>query len=252
MEKMEKLVVIDYLNLFYMHAALGVYGYDFKMFYQFLVNEVGDVHDPKQTDAVFVGPADKFLRTKNTLEAVGFRIEEATNLESQDDGKIQKIIEESPQTVKEIVLVSSDQGYVSCLRKKAEQGIKVYWVATLKEDPKSGKKMVGENLEALFKEGLFNFVELADFTQRPGYMRTPWVPKEKDIAPQPPEQETLSKKENGAEGENKKAQRALLITLKMTAPEKEINAFARLILSIALDHPDLEVDLKLLSIFKKS
>ena len=95
-------------------------------------------------------------------------------MNEQDDQYIIDQIRALPPEVTEIVLVSSDQGYVECLRERAATGVKVFWAATRNVYPNQERRALSEDLEPLFNS-IFTFIELADFKDE--IMRTPWVEK---------------------------------------------------------------------------
>lgn len=95
------------------------------------------------------------------LRTAGFRTHQATSRGARDDSAIIDAINALDETVTEIVILTADQDYVQALRKQAERGVKVYWVAT--RMLKKGRLSISAALNQLFERGEFTFVELAQF-----------------------------------------------------------------------------------------
>ena len=159
---MSKAVFIDGASLNYMLKALGVGRLDFKLFHNFLKSRVGTVQEFISNHLITVNPgqASGFI---HALRVNGFEPLSVGSENSRDDrALLERIKLVDPKVVREIVIVTSDRDFAPDLLSKVELGIAVYWVGTRAVNG-NGRSAMSPELEPLFTNGRFTFIELGDY-----------------------------------------------------------------------------------------
>ena len=169
-----KAIIIDGNALFNIMRIIGIGQWKDKELYDLLISCVG-TSPPFGKPYITCKP--EHTTKKKTLELIGYDVELAESRGGYDDLCIRKRIQSfSSNEVDEIIFVGADEDMVADLLKCAECGIRVTFVATLNEDPQSGRLMLAGHLQELIESGTFSFYELAD--KKDELMRMPWIERE--------------------------------------------------------------------------
>lgn len=164
-----KAIFVDGANLFNCGRILGIGRFNFAKLLEVLTN-IGDDKEIFERP-VYTIPAYKMEQFGKVLNSTGFKPVEASSFHGSDDNFIKNGIINLPDTVSEIVLVSADADFLTCIRAAARKGVKVFVVSTNTQDSNSGKTMISQQMK-----DEFSFVDLADFKDM--IMLGPWIPKE--------------------------------------------------------------------------
>lgn len=140
---------------------------------QILLSEIGGARELIAKPVFTISDRFKFAEGQSKrVRTAGFEPTVMSTTGGADDQFIiGRIRELDPKKVAEIVLVAADRDYTPELSEKAAQGIKVFWVA-VRGSNRSGNPMISPDLEEIFENGKFHFVDLAQFKDR--IMNTPW------------------------------------------------------------------------------
>lgn len=139
--------------------------HDFNKIYHYLVYTIGTTEECFRPPRYVLNPRAAGL--EKLARGAGFDPVVISSHMSEDDEFIKEEIGNiSPDEVGEIVIVTADGDYISCLLEKARQGIHVIVVSTKVSDPLSQKRrmMVSSGL----LNPLFTFIELADICEKLG------------------------------------------------------------------------------------
>lgn len=181
----KKAVFVDGPALSNMRPILGIDNVKHNVLFQVLTVEIGEKLEIISAPTFTISDRFKFAENHSKrLRLAGFEPKVMSTKGGADD---QFIIDQiralDPKEVGEIVIVAADRDYVECLREKAAQGIKIFWLAVLGSD-RSGFPMVARDLEEIFERGEFTFVDLSQFKDR--LMRTPWIDRPRpEVRPTP-------------------------------------------------------------------
>jgi hypothetical protein len=107
------------------------------------------------------------------FERKGFEVIPTESAGEADDIVLRELAEEAdPRSIGQIVMVSTDHGYINVLKDKLEQGIRVCWFIADSTD-RFGKASIGEELKDMFKKKVFSFVDMAPFMPQLQYPAVP-------------------------------------------------------------------------------
>ncbi len=164
-------VFVDGASFSWMRKPLGIGRYDLSKLYSVLAEQIGYPglklwKWPVYTLTPEGQAVGKILRT------LGFDVILSEYPNHDDQTIISQIKALDPAVVKEIVLVSADQDFVDCVREKAQQGVKVYWTATIFMANGETPMMSRVLLDFIEKTDNVTFVELGQFKGK--LMREPW------------------------------------------------------------------------------
>lgn len=126
-----KAIFIDGPSLHHMGHEMGIGQFNLHALNKFLTEEVGA--ERELADRIFVTVTPAMGKNAGRLwRNADFEVLETVSTDSLDDRLIiQRIVALDPEKLKEVILVSTDQDYIAALRRKAKQGIKVWWVGSL-------------------------------------------------------------------------------------------------------------------------
>lgn len=185
----KKAVFVDGPSLSNMRPILGIDRLRHDVLFKILTGEIGEKREMVQPTIFTISDRFKFAEgmSKNVRMA-GFEPKVMNTQGGADDQFIiNQIRALDPKEVAEIVIVTADRDYVACLREKASQGIKVFWLAVHGLN-RYGRPMIAPDLEEIFERGEFTFMDLAQYKGH--LMRTPWVdrprPEIEPTMPPPP------------------------------------------------------------------
>jgi len=163
-----KAIFVDGPSANSMKAALGINLVSYQGLYRVLC-KIGVCGALTRTPLVTMHP-ERVAQGEGLckhLAGAGFDVLPVESRGSADDEAIKECIRRlDPQEVGEVVIMTSDQDFVPVLRQKVSQGIQVYWVSTLRPDPKKGRHALSSSVISLFQSGVFSFVELAKFSRQ--------------------------------------------------------------------------------------
>jgi hypothetical protein len=165
-----KAIFVDGASAYVTKDALGIDEYDFPALRHFLAECVGTL---PATEAPLITVGPRMIRRETgfvrDMRGAGFDIVPARSDNEADDFIIKERIRAlSPSTIGEIVIFTSDRGFVPVLREKASRGMSIYWVSTQRHQPDLGRHRLSLQVLTLCTQPRFHFIELADYVQHIG------------------------------------------------------------------------------------
>lgn len=158
-----KAIFIDGPSLMAMKAPLGIELINYEGLLTVL-KRLGRCSVLSQEPIITYNPASVSdpERHSKQLSRIKYRAIGVTTKQSADDAfLIEQLNRVDAETVGEIVMVTCDCDFIPTLSAKRDQGIKVFWVATQKVVPGTGRKKVSQTVIELCQTDGFEFVELA-------------------------------------------------------------------------------------------
>lgn len=159
-----KAVFVDGMNLMGAWPAIGIARPNYAEFYNLLTKGIGKSQEMVCNPIVTMSPTTgsniaKYYRT------AGFEVNlVATKASADDFAIISRIDNLNPAQVKEVILVSMDMDFAPVLRRKVEQGMRVYWVGC-SGNSIHGFPMMSPELRSLLGP-VFDFVDLLSYKER--------------------------------------------------------------------------------------
>ena len=155
-----KAVFIDGPSIHHMGHAMGIAQFNLFALNKFLSENVGTEKELATHVVVTVTP-DMGKKAEQRWRAADFEVLEVTSAHSADDQAIiDRILALDPEKVKEVVIVSTDQDYITALRQKMRQGLKVFWVGSSIDGP-TRTPLMSTSLKPLLGTE-FEFIDLVD------------------------------------------------------------------------------------------
>lgn len=156
-----KAVFIDGPSLHHLGRVLGIAQFDLSALKKFLTESAGK--EKRLAQPIFVTVTAVMGKgAAYAWSAAGFDVLETVSTGSIDDQElIKKIAALDSDKVSEVVLVSTDQDYLTVLRQKASQGLSVCWVGSLVKGG-NNTPLMSTSLQPLLGSE-FNFVDLEPY-----------------------------------------------------------------------------------------
>lgn len=150
---------------------IGIPYYD--VLYQILTKEIGTTGE-HVARPIMIGSLRLHARTQEEIRAAGFELVMSSEEKRAGDWMLEKIQEQNPQVVSQLVVVANTLSYLrEALLEKEKAGMDIYIVSTRSRDEKRGGPMLDPEDDFMISaKAHMHFVEIGQYAAR--LMKVPW------------------------------------------------------------------------------